>query len=167
MDTPPRVLIVDDDTDTLRLYRFALGLMGCEVVVAQSGREALRAAVDVSPQVVVTDLAMPGMDGVQLCEELHAREDTRDIPVLAVSGQAVGRDRDRAWAAGFRDVLLKPCSPEELYATISRVVRDAETSSRPERRRGWAFAPPRHREGQERRRGGADRHRRRPQLAER
>jgi CheY-like chemotaxis protein len=124
MNGHPRVLIVDDDADTLRLYGFALGMMGCEVISAESAREALRAAVRTSPDVVVTDLAMPGMDGIELCRKLRSAPDTRDLPVVAVSGQAVGKDGERARAAGFTEVLLKPCSPEELYASVSRLRRD-------------------------------------------
>ncbi len=125
MDGPPRVLIVDDDADTLRLYGIALELMGCNVVAVASGRDALRSASADRPNIVVTDLAMPGMDGIELCEALRAGEETRDIPIVAVSGQALGALPDKALAAGCSEVLLKPCAPEDLYSTIVRVLDEA------------------------------------------
>lgn len=129
MELVPRVLIVDDDADTLRLYRFALELLGCHVVAAGSARDALRAASANPPQVVVTDLAMPEMDGIELCLALKACDETRHIPVLAVSGQAIHGYAERARAAGCREVLLKPCLPEDLFATIARVIEDASRAN--------------------------------------
>lgn len=122
MESVPRVLIVDDDVETLRLYGFALELLGCQVVAAATARDALRAAAIDPPNIVVTDLAMPGMDGIELCERLKASHATQDIPVLAVSGQALPSFQERALAAGCEEVLLKPCLPEDLFATISRVL---------------------------------------------
>lgn len=128
MEPPARVLIVDDDPDTLRLYGFALALMGLDVVSVASGEEALRAVRDLPPHVVVTDLAMPGMDGVELCVALKAEASTRDIPVLAVSGQAQTSVGERARAAGCEDVLAKPCAPDDLFTSIHRAIELAEST---------------------------------------
>jgi CheY-like chemotaxis protein len=125
MASVPRVLLVDDDAETLRLYGFALELLGCRVVAAATARDALHAAATDPPNIVVTDLAMPGMDGFELCERLKASRATQDIPVLAVSGQALPSFQERALAAGCEEVLLKPCLPDDLYATISRVLEAA------------------------------------------
>jgi CheY-like chemotaxis protein len=141
MPSAPRVLIVDDDADTLQLYEFALELYGLEVVAARSARDGLRAAKRRAPNVVVTDLAMPGMDGIEFCRALKANEQTRDIPVLAVSGQAISWMESRARAAGCSEVLLKPCEPERLCAVIlrvlgeSRALRDQARALREEARR--------------------------------
>lgn len=127
MQAAPRVLIVDDDADTLRLYGFALELFGLDVVSAGSAAEGLRAASASAPNIVVTDLAMPGMDGIEFCKALKASEETRDIPVLAVSGQAIESMEAQARAAGCSEVLMKPCEPETLFSTISRVLHDGRT----------------------------------------
>jgi CheY-like chemotaxis protein len=119
------VLIVDDDADTRRLYEYALALFGMDVVAAASADAALREVAAHLPNIVVTDLAMPGMDGIAFCKALKARKETRDIPVLAVSGQALEALETRARAAGCREVLMKPCEPDALFATISRVLADA------------------------------------------
>lgn len=125
MAIAPRVLIVDDDADTLRLYGFALRLLGCDVVTTESARHALDIASAMPFDIVVTDLAMPGMDGIELCEALKAADATKRIPVLAVSGQALHGYQDRARAAGCHDVLLKPCLPEELFDSIARTIESA------------------------------------------
>ncbi len=129
MQPAPRVLIVDDDADTLRLYEFALELFGMDVVAAGSAAAGLREVASHVPNIVVTDLAMPGMDGIDFCKALKARKETRDIPVLAVSGQALESMEGRARAAGCSEVLMKPCEPEALYSTISRVLDDARETT--------------------------------------
>jgi len=118
------VLIVDDDEDTLQLYGIALQMFGLEVVAAGSADAALREVAARTPNIVVTDLAMPGMDGIEFCKVLKASARTRDIPVLAVSGQAIESMQAQARAAGCLEVLMKPCQPETLFDTITRVLRE-------------------------------------------
>jgi two-component system phosphate regulon response regulator PhoB len=118
----PRVLIVDDDADTLRLYGFALRMFGFDVTAAGSAHEALRAVAVRAPSIVVTDLAMPGMDGIEFCRVLKSSAETRDIPVLAVSGQAIDSMKAEARAAGCRDVLMKPCDPATLFDAITKML---------------------------------------------
>jgi CheY-like chemotaxis protein len=125
MQATPKVLIVDDDAETLRLYEFALELFGLQVVATASVADALRLVRAHAPNVVVTDLAMPGTDGIEFCRALKADEETRDIPVLAVSGQAIASIESRARAAGCSEVLMKPCEPETLCATIWRVFKES------------------------------------------
>jgi CheY-like chemotaxis protein len=129
----PKVLVVDDDRDTLHLYTTALALSGFEVVSAEDGAEALRLADREVPDAVVTDLAMPGMDGVALCRHLRAIPGARQLPVIAVSGQASPALRSDARRAGFAAVLLKPCLPDELVEIVGRLIEAPHERSRRQR----------------------------------
>src|SRR5512140_586566 len=125
MASPQTVLVVDDHLSTLYLYGLVLELMGCGVMTSASGPEALRIAAETPPSIVVTDFAMPGMDGIQLCEALKAHPATQHVPVLMVSGQIQPGIADMALAAGCSEVLSKPCLPEELYAAVKRTLERA------------------------------------------
>jgi CheY-like chemotaxis protein len=105
--------VVDDDEDTAALFATALAACGAEVDTAVSAIEALRIVSARAPDVVVTDIAMPGADGYWLVREIRqlVNAGTRPIPVIAVT--AFGREhvRDRALTAGFADFLEKPLDP--------------------------------------------------------
>ncbi len=120
MACPPTVLVVDDHPSTLSLYGFVLEMMGCSVRTSASAPDALRLATQNPPNVVVTDFAMPGMDGIQLCEALKAHPATVSVPVVMVSGQIQPGVASLALAAGCTEVLSKPCLPEELFAAVQR-----------------------------------------------
>jgi CheY-like chemotaxis protein len=117
-----RVLVVDDDPDTTDLFAAALAACGADVVTTTSAPEALRALRDRAPDVVVTDIAMPGADGYWLLHEIRQLDDARAraLPVLAVT--AFGREhlRARVLAAGFVDRLEKPVDPEALCVAVAR-----------------------------------------------
>lgn len=116
------VLLVDDDRDTLALYGLILETFGFEVLPAENGRRALAVAAEHLPDIVVTDLAMPIMDGVELCERLRSDPSTSGIPILAVSGQAWNGTDDQARRAGCDEVLLKPCLPDHLVEAVGRLL---------------------------------------------
>jgi CheY-like chemotaxis protein len=116
-----RVLVVDDDEDTVELFATALAACGADVVTATSAPDALRVVTDRSPHVVVTDIAMPGADGYWLVREIRRLADDRvNTPVVAVT--AFGREhfRARALAAGFADHLEKPVDPKMLCVAVAR-----------------------------------------------
>jgi CheY-like chemotaxis protein len=117
-----RVLVVDDDEDTAELFAAALTACGAEVVTATSAPEALRVLAGGAPDVVVTDIAMPGADGYWLVHEIQQLPEARAraLPVVAVT--AFGREhfRARALAAGFVDHLVKPVDPEMLCLAVAR-----------------------------------------------
>lgn len=117
---PPHVLLVEDDRDTREMYSHYLSYSGMNVTEAPSGPRALERARAQRPDVVVTDIAMPGMDGLELSRILRAEAPTRDVPIIVVSGNAT----DRAFDAGCDVVLEKPCSPDELLHVIEEVLKD-------------------------------------------
>jgi len=103
-----RVLVVDDSDDTTVMLRQLLQFAGAEVATAASGAEALRLAEGRDFDVVVSDLAMPGMDGYELLRELRSRPRTAGVPALAVTGFGQSEDAARTRAAGFSAHLAKP-----------------------------------------------------------
>jgi CheY-like chemotaxis protein len=119
-DRAPRVLLVEDDHDTREMYSYYLSHSGLQVTEARTGRGALERVRDECPDVVVTDIAMPEMDGLELSRRLRADDTTHDLPIIAVSGQASDR---AARQAGADVVLEKPCEPDHLLHAIEDVLR--------------------------------------------
>ena len=118
------VLLVEDDLDGRRLYAEWLEQAGFTVEQAHNGRQALERALELRPDVVVSDLNIPGIDGYELTRRLRQDASTMRIPVLAITGYAVfAADPGRAQRAGCDVVLEKPCSPEDLEAAIRQLIQ--------------------------------------------
>jgi len=117
-----RVLVVDDEPDTLELFAVALTTCGADVLIATSAAEALHIVGTRAPDVVVTDIAMPGADGYWLLREIGQLANTQAgaIPVVAVTAFAGEHSRARVLAAGFVDHLEKPLDPEVLCISVAR-----------------------------------------------
>ena len=121
----PGVLLVEDDPAGRRLYADWLERAGFHVEQAHNGLQALERALEMAPDVIVTDLHIPGIDGFELTRRLRQDARTRDIPVLAVTGYAAfAADPGRARRAGCDAVLPKPCAPDDLEEAIRSLMRD-------------------------------------------
>lgn len=119
----PHVLLVEDDGDGRRMYEQWLTQAGFTVQPAHNGLQALERAFEIIPDVVVTDLNIPGIDGFELTRRLKLDPRTREVPVIAVTGYAAFQaDPSRAKRAGCDVVLEKPCTPEHLESTIRTVI---------------------------------------------
>jgi DNA-binding response OmpR family regulator len=118
----PLVLLVEDDFDSREMYTAGLEWAGFRVTSAGDGTTALAQAVSLEPHIVVTDLHVPGLNGLELCRRLKMTERTATIPVIAVTGAARANDVELARAAGFDRVLIKPCLPDELRDTIQALL---------------------------------------------
>lgn len=114
----PRILVVDDYADTRAILIDVLTSHGCWVETAEDGAEALEKARSWSPDIVVLDLAMPGIDGFDVASRLRAEEATRDLPIVAYTAYTGAEWRSRAEDAGFTAFLIKPTPPRELVATL-------------------------------------------------
>ena len=120
VDRRPLALVIDDSEDTRAIYAFALELEGFRVEEARNGREGLQEAVDLRPDIIITDLSMPIMDGRETIRRLRADDRSRHIPIIACSGRAVGGGINDTSA----DVLLpKPCPLDMLLFEVRRLVR--------------------------------------------
>ena len=117
------VLLVEDDSAGRRMYAEWLTHAGFAVQQAHNGLQALERALDLVPDVVVTDLNIPGIDGFELTRRLKHDPRTRNVPVVAVTGYAAFQaDPGRAQRAGCDAVLEKPCSPDELESAIRSLI---------------------------------------------
>jgi DNA-binding response OmpR family regulator len=120
-----RVLLVEDDRDLADVTQVALELEGLDVSVAYDGQQALVVAQRVHPDVVITDLVMPVLDGLQLIQRLQAAPEPRS-PVIAVS--AVGSRLHAARELGAVEALVKPVHPKELAASARKAWRRAHAA---------------------------------------
>src|ERR1700752_137219 len=112
------VLIVEDSPDTLMLLSTIFRREGANVSTAESASEALSRAVDKRPQIIVSDIGMPEVDGYQLLEQLRILPGLVDVPAIAISGYASEEDRERALAAGYLALVPKPLDVEVLFSLI-------------------------------------------------
>ena len=126
MGGAPSVLLVEDDRDGRQMYAFWLTEAGFRVDQAHNGLQALERALETVPDIVVTDLNIPGIDGFELTRRLKLDTRTSRVPVVAVTGYAAfAADPGRAQRAGCDVVLEKPCTPEELESTIRTLINAA------------------------------------------
>jgi CheY-like chemotaxis protein len=132
----PLILIVDDFEDNRAIYVQYLLFEGFRVIEASNGKEALEKATEQQPDVVVMDLSLPVMDGWEATRRLKAAEGTRRIPVVALTGHALGGHSQRAKDAGCDIYLTKPCLPEDLVTVLRRVLQGAGTRTRGKTARG-------------------------------
>jgi len=117
----PPVLLVDDHADTREMYQLALPYQGFRVMVAADVEHARRCVSDQRPDVVITDLSMPGTNGFEFTQWLHSGTQPR-VPVIALTGWAGPDAAARAREAGCTSVCVKPCLPDVLAASIRAVL---------------------------------------------
>jgi CheY-like chemotaxis protein len=115
--------------ETRQFYTHVLQDQGLRTDQAHNGLQAFEKAVHEVPDLILTDIAVPGIDGIELCRRLRADERTRHIPLLAITGYGDRQYEDRARSAGANQVLTKPCSAGTLAAEAFRLL--APESGRP------------------------------------
>ena len=115
-----RVLVVEDNEKNMKLFRDVLQATGFTPLEASSGEDALTLAAEHAPALVLMDIQLPDIDGVEALRRLREGERTAQIPVLALTAQAMEGDRERFLAAGFDGYLSKPVDVPELIATVRR-----------------------------------------------
>jgi CheY-like chemotaxis protein len=118
-------MLVEDDDDTREVVAATLDRYGASVIEAASAAEALRLLVTEKPDVLVTDIGMPDMDGYQLLAKIRSEYWKRDLPAVALTAFASPDDRQKALRAGFRAHLSKPISSDELIAAIGASLKTA------------------------------------------
>ena len=130
----PAVLIVEDDCHALSGYVEYLSTAGYDVTGVADGAAALAAALNHAPEVVITDITMPGMSGFELAAALRNDGRTRGIPVIGMTAHWTREVHTRAAEVNMATVLMKPCAPAHLAAELRRVlavVRRAPLSDMP------------------------------------
>jgi two-component system, OmpR family, phosphate regulon response regulator PhoB len=125
----PRVLIIEDERDLLEVLTYNLQREGFEVAVAHDGQEGLRKAQMQLPDMILLDLMLPKLDGLEVCRELKAGERTRTIPILMLTAKAEETDQVVGFTMGADDYVTKPFSIKVLVQRIRALQRRKEPSA--------------------------------------
>ncbi len=123
------ILVVDDDQHILEIISFALGKAGMRVTLARDGRQALEAFVAQPPDLMVLDINMPEMDGLEVCRVIRR---TSDVPILFLSSRDDEIDRVLGLEIGGDDYVTKPFSPRELVARVGVILKRSMGKATPE-----------------------------------
>ena len=120
------IVVVEDHDDARRYLGLFLDRLGAKVVVAGNGFEGLEAIKNNGPNLVVSDIQMPGMGGLELLREIRALgpDAGGSVPVIAITAFGTHADRERLLHGGFKGCLLKPFTPDKLLETILSVLND-------------------------------------------
>ena len=118
-----RILVVDDEPDITALVAYHLSKAGFRVSTAHTGPDALKAAREERPDMIILDLMLPGVSGYDVLAELRQRDETRDVGVILLTARREEPDRIRGLSLGADDYLTKPFSPQELSLRVRNLLR--------------------------------------------
>lgn len=124
-----KILVAEDEQDVLNLLATNLKAAGFQVLKAEDGESALEQARNAVPSLVILDLMLPGMSGLEVCRVLKAEPETRRIPILMLTAKAEEVDRIVGLELGADDYVTKPFSPRELVLRVNSILRRASTSN--------------------------------------
>jgi CheY-like chemotaxis protein len=120
---PFRILLADDNEDNISLFQDYLQAIGFQVSVARNGKEAIERTQEEQPNLILMDIQMPVMDGLEATRRLRTEAMLVPIPIIAVTSLAMSGDRERCLDAGANDYLSKPINLEKLLKTIKAHLR--------------------------------------------
>jgi two-component system phosphate regulon response regulator PhoB len=123
----PKILVVDDEPDALELIEFNLRAAGYDVVTAADGAEAIKKARAVAPDLILLDLMIPEIDGLEVCKILRRDANTAATPIIMLTAKAAEIDRILGLELGADDYVTKPFSPRELGLRIKNLLRRTQT----------------------------------------
>ncbi len=115
-----RILVVEDNEDNMRLVSFILKKHGHEVIEARDGAEGIALAVQEKPDLVIMDIQLPDMDGLEATKRIRASEADGELPIIALTSYAMPGDREKALAAGCNGYITKPIDVETFIAEIEK-----------------------------------------------
>lgn len=115
-----KILVVDDNPTNRKLAEQALSMSGHEVVEAVNGEEGVNKAVSENPDVILMDIQMPGIDGIEAMKQIRSQDGGDKVPVLALTAYAMKGDRERLLEDGFDDYISKPFSIAELIEKVGK-----------------------------------------------
>ena len=128
MSSRKTVLLVEDNEDNLIIYSTILRYGGFRVVEAHDGRAALERARSTDPDIILMDVSIPFIDGLEVTRRLKADHATRHIPIIALTAHALASDRDRAYEAGCDGYISKPAEPRAVLDMVRRKLGSAEAA---------------------------------------
>ena len=116
------ILLVEDNDKSRKLVRDVLTFKGYEIIEAETGEEGVRLAQERRPSLILMDIRLPGIDGIQALGRLRAEETTRGIPVIAMTASVMAKDRQKVLDAGFDAFQSKPINVKEFVAIVERLL---------------------------------------------
>ncbi|HEY2630025.1 MAG TPA: response regulator, partial [Usitatibacter sp.] len=126
-----RVLIIEDNATNLELMRYLLAAFGHLPIAARAGEEGLRMAASETPDIIICDVQMPGIDGFEVLQRLRATASLAKVPVIAVTALAMVGDREKVLEAGFDGYISKPIEPTAFVPQVEAFIRAELHGSRP------------------------------------
>ena len=123
-----KILIIDDDVNALKLLGYTLRKAGYEILVAQNGFEGIEKAVTHRPDLIVSDLMMPRMDGYEVTRRIRSNPTTQHIPIIMLTAKSQVQDKVEGFEAGANDYVTKPVMPAELIARIKAQLATVQSS---------------------------------------
>ena len=125
----PKILIVEDEAPLLEVLRYNLETEGYLVDVAEDGAAALDIVCRSTPDLIILDWMLPELSGVEVCRQLRAQPDTKEVPVIMLTARGEEADRLKGLASGADDYVVKPFSPKELIARTRTILRRSQPGS--------------------------------------
>jgi DNA-binding response OmpR family regulator len=122
-DMKPKILVVDDEPDALELIQYNLKTAGFDVVTAADGEEALKKARTSNPALIILDVMLPEVDGLEVCKALRQDRTTAAVPIVMLTAKAAEIDRVLGLELGADDYVTKPFSPRELVLRVKALLR--------------------------------------------
>jgi two-component system alkaline phosphatase synthesis response regulator PhoP len=129
MEMEKKILVIEDDPATSRLVDYSLRHEGYQVITSSNGLEGLRKARSESPDLIILDVMLPGMDGFEICHRLRAEPDTLKLPILMFSAKAQEIDKDTGIKVGADDYLTKPSAPAEIVRRVKKLLLKNNSSA--------------------------------------
>jgi CheY-like chemotaxis protein len=120
--SPKRILVIDDQPDEREIQTAMLGHLGYEVRAAEDGDAGLRLALESQPDIILLDVAMPKLDGFEVCRRLREDPRTASVPVVFFTASVVGDVEARAREAGASGIMVKPLDPHEVARRVQEMV---------------------------------------------
>jgi DNA-binding response OmpR family regulator len=117
------ILVIEDDSDIVEIIQYNFEREGYRVITASNGEKGIDAVISRKPALIILDLMLPGLDGLEVCKRLRSNADTRSIPIVILTAKGEESDIVLGLGVGADDYVTKPFSPKELLARITAVLR--------------------------------------------
>ena len=117
-----KILIIEDDPATQRLVEYSLKQEGYQIITAFNGLEGIRKALGESPDLIILDVMLPGLDGFEICYRLRSEPTTANLPILMFSAKAQEIDKDTGIKVGADDYLTKPSAPADIVNRVEKLL---------------------------------------------
>ncbi len=124
-----RILIIEDEADIAESLRYNFFREGFEVQIAESGEKGLRLALESAPSLIILDLMLPGMNGIELCRRFRKEPQTKKTPIIMLTAKVTESDKIQGLETGADDYIVKPFSVKEVLARVRAVLRRVETDT--------------------------------------